>query len=228
VHAGDGLLPHVEFIRWRDDTWRACQELKDAPSLTPPGQKLAGLLLASLERLRAEPAPEQARRLARLLALDQSISWRLRNLEADRQVARRLADAWRNDGAPSDAPASPARQLDVPRTVTNERIRVLYRYLRGVKPEDTDDISEACRRYLHGDYGAALDAYETRVIADPGDFDAWAGLTMSTIAGTADCTTARCVLTARPELVAETYQQAAAAGGELKRPRHLAEWLSAA
>jgi HEXXH motif-containing protein len=225
ARTGDALLSHVEFIRWRDDTWQACLELADAPSLTPAGRVFARKLLAELERLRTEKAPDEAQRLAGLLALDQKISWRLRNLEADPRTASRLAEAWLRDEEPGELTAGPSQRRAVPGHVPNERTRLLYRYLRGAKPESMGDISAASRYYIAGDYRAALDAYETRVVDEPGDLDAWAGLALAAFAAGG---TAQAALATRPELVAETYLRAISAGRELKRPRQLAEWLNAA
>src|SRR5581483_2105026 len=123
----DSLRAHIEFVRWRDDTWRACGGIAAASALTSAGRLFAGKVLAQLELLRAEQAPAEACRVARFRADFQSAAWRLRNLEVDPQAARRLAAAWLADGAAEQYPAS--RYRPVPREIPVDRIRSLGRSL---------------------------------------------------------------------------------------------------
>jgi HEXXH motif-containing protein len=228
--AGDrGRRPaQVEFVRWRDDTWQAARDLAGAPTLTEAGREFLDRLLGELERLRGEDVPAEARRMADLIARDHKVSWRLRNLEVDRDAARGLARAWLDGGPPPALASGSVRRRPAPRKVTASRIRLLYRHLDGdlADTADTADTAPvADLRYVRGDYQGAFDAYERRVADDPGDLDAWAGLALSALAGDGACAD---VLADTPEVVAEVFRQAMALNRELEPPRALARWLSTA
>jgi len=223
--SGKFLRAHVEFVRWRDDTWRACREIAGAASLTTAGGMFVNMLLGELDRLRAEEVAPEARRMAGLIAREQKVSWRLRNLEVDHETARSLAVAWLNGDAPYAFPAGPARHLEVPRAVEGTRLRLLYRHLNGDTGNFPHDRHAADHLYVQGDYRGASDAYEERIVQNPDDLDAWGGLALSASAGGYSTPDA---LAAMPEVVAEIYRQAAAVRQVPQPPRDLVRWLSAA
>ena len=132
--------------------------------------------------LRQEQAADRAAISVSLLSAgnacigqDHRISWRLRNLEVDREAAGRLAGEWlegREPPAIREA-CTPARQTSRP--MRGRRTHRVYRHL--VDEESRPgDFSAAEILYVRGDYHAEPGAYEKRIVADPADLDAWAGL----------------------------------------------------
>jgi len=223
--AEDSMLPLVEFVRWRDDTWQACKELMGAPSLTAAGDVFVSKIFDELNRLRAEEVQPEARRIADLIGRDHRVSWRLCNFDVDQVAARRLAEAWLNDKNPFAFPAQCVRRRQTPRTVPGKRIQLVYRYLNGNIEEAQEGSPGADVLYARGNYRDALDAYERRVTENPADLDAWAGITLST---SAQNHTALDFLSATPEVAAEVYRQAASISPAPKPPLRLAEWLNGA
>jgi HEXXH motif-containing protein len=220
----DAALANVEFVRWRDDTWQAARTIVGVPALTAAGDLLVSRLIDELGRLRAEEVPAEARYIADLIGQDHRISWRLRNLEVDQQVAGRLAGEWLNDREPSAIPeaCTQARQTSCP--MRGRRTHLVYRHLSNDENRQ-GDFSAADILYARGDYHAALGAYEKRIVADPADLDAWAGLAVSASAEGNDALSA---LNGMPEIAAAVYQHAAFTEPVPGSPLHLAEWLSGA
>ena len=221
--SGRFLRAHVEFVRWRDDTWRACREIVGASELTAAGEMFVNVLLGELDRLQAEEVVPEACRMADLIVREQKVSWRLRNLEVDQETARCLAVAWLNGDAPFAFRAGPARHREVPRVVEGTRLRLLYRHLNGDSSNSAHDRRAADHLYVQGYYRGASDAYEERITQNPDDLDAWGGLALSASAG--DCS-ARDALATMPEVVAEIYRQAASMRQVPQRPRDLVRWLN--
>jgi hypothetical protein len=194
------------------------------PALTAAGELFVNLLLGELDRLRAEEVVPEARPMADLIAREQKVSWRLRNLEVDHETARCLAVAWRNGDAPFAFPAGAVRHRDVPRVVGETRLRLLYRHLKADTGHSPHDCRAADHLYVRGDYCGASDAYEERIIQNPDDLDAWGGLALS---ASADDCSAPDALAAMPEVVAEIYRLAASVRQAPQRPRDLVRWLNA-
>ena len=106
---------------------------------------------------------------------DHRISWRLRNPEVDREAAGRLAGEWLEGREPPAIREACTRARQTPRPMRGRRTHRVYRHL--VDEESRPgDFSAADVLYVRGDYHAAPGAYEKRIVADPADLDAWAGL----------------------------------------------------
>ncbi|MCX4092189.1 aKG-HExxH-type peptide beta-hydroxylase [Nocardia sp. alder85J] len=231
----NALHADVRFARRRADARRACLGILGAPGLTPAGGTFVALLAAELDRLcEAEVHPEASAAAARF-ALDDAISWRLRNFSIDAAAAGRLATAWL-ERRPPVLPELDTIRIRLPQPVLGSRIRtrLTYRELSGGTrdnsgpPADTpppEAVPRADLLYARGDYRPAVDAYCARLRRDPDDIDAWAGLALSLPADAP----ARAALVGAADLVAEIYRRVAASlpPEDRSAPLRLARWIAA-
>jgi hypothetical protein len=213
-----------EFARWRAAVAGTAEELL-TEGLTAAGARFVGALRDEVCPWLDEPVPPAVGRLATGANVDHRTRWRLRNLRVDPGAAGMLADLWRRGlAAPPELAVSrvvpaPGRALE-----NNDRLALTHRLLRtrpgrswgevlgGLQPGGAATAGDVA--YLRGDYGAAADAYRKRIVRDPGDDAAWAGLALvSPQEG----------LRRRPEVVAALYR---AISTEKPFPEALATWIS--
>ncbi|WP_405136695.1 aKG-HExxH-type peptide beta-hydroxylase [Nocardia sp. NBC_01388] len=217
------LLAHVEFARWRDETWIACQEILDDAAFTEAGRVFVRALATELDLLRAEPIPAEAAELADLIGLTHTISWRLRNLDMEPHAANTTAAAWL---ARQPAPLRPLARLAEPvantRTVSDAQTRLLYGRVAGVRTPKSPSTADSFPAAI--DYGHARMDYTARLRRNPNDLDAWAGLALSVPAADPAHRSLRSV----PEIVAATYRQVVQLGSTTPDPIDIARWLAEA
>jgi hypothetical protein len=204
-------LAAFEFARWRAAVLTAAQDLLDGGTLTAAGTRFVTALRAEVQPWLAEPVPAPVARLATGANADHHLRWRLRNRHLDPRDVRLLTDAWTRGRTPpaveSELRPAPRRALEA-----SGRLDLVHATLRGrPAPPGT---AEGDLAYLRGDEAAALTAYRNRVVAEPGDDAAWAGLALSG-GGPA--------LRGRPEVVAALYRSLP---GRDVDPLALARWLS--
>jgi hypothetical protein len=204
-------LAAFEFARWRAAVLVASDGLLDGGTLTPAGTRFVTALRAEVQPWLAEPVPADVARLATGANADHHLRWRLRNRHVAARDARLLTDAW-SQGRPAPRIESvlrpaPRRALEV-----SSRLDLVHATLRGEPAPD--GATDGDLAYVRGDHGAALRAYRKRVVVDPGDDAAWAGLALSG---------GRAALLRTPEVVAALYR---ALGDPGTDPLELAGWLS--
>jgi hypothetical protein len=204
-------LATFEFARWRAAVLSAADGLLTGGTLTAAGTRFVTALHAEVRPWLDEPVPADVARLAAGANADHHLRWRLRNLHVDPRDARLLADAWRQGrSAPrirSELRPAPHRALEA-----SGRLDLIHATLRGERPPG--GTADGDREYVRGAEDAALRAYRERVVGDPGDDAAWAGLGLSG-GGKA--------LRETPEVVAALFR---ALGDPAADPLVLARWLS--
>jgi hypothetical protein len=216
------LLTHVEFARWRDDTWRACHSILDDSAFTTSGKVFITGVAGELDQLRDAAIPDEAADIAARIALDYAVCWRLRNFRADPSTADKLAAAWALQ-IPTALPPVEAIVEQASRAEPVARTRTLLTYQRIADTSKSEPAPEADRLYGLGRFNAAADAYQKRIRHDPGDLDAWAGLTVSI----PPHDPGHQALQQIPEVAAEIYRQANLLDPTRESPLELARWLAA-
>ncbi|AGZ39501.1 hypothetical protein AFR_06060 [Actinoplanes friuliensis DSM 7358] len=174
-----------EYARWRSAVADATDDLLRRGGLTPAGTRFVASLHAEVRPWLDEPVDPAVARLAAGANTDHHVRWRLRNRHVEPADARALAEAWRR-GAPPPRVTSELRRAPRRALEASARLDLTHALLRG----EVVDGSAGDLAYLRGDEEAAVRAYRERVIADPRDHAAWAGLALG----------------GAPEVVAAAYQ----------------------
>jgi uncharacterized protein len=209
-----------EYAYWSTQAARAAHTLRGCETLTDRGRVFVDGMLSTLDGWRDEPVPAGVAGVVRELTTASAVRWRLANLRPGNDTVAALVGAWEQgrpaavpDGAPAvaAAPAGPA----VPGVLAG---LLRDRLLDG----DGAGHAGADRAYLAGDLVAAVAGFRDRLVTDPADDEAWAGLTLALSA--AGHPGAACLI-ARPELVRAVY--AGLAGrGHRPEPAEVARWLT--
>jgi hypothetical protein len=204
-------LAAFEFARWREAVLTAGDGLLAGGTLTAAGIRFVSALRAEVRPWLDEPVPPEVARLAAGANADHRLRWRLRNLHVNPRDAELLVDAWTRGGA---APRVGAELRPAPRRAleASSRLDLAHATLRGEPVPGGTDVGDLA--HVRGDAAAALRAYRKRVISDPGDDAAWAGLALS--AGEP-------ALRGTPEVVAALHRRLRDPGVD---PLDLAGWLS--
>jgi HEXXH motif-containing protein len=213
------LFAHVQFARWRDDTWRACHGILGESAFTEAGKVFIAAVAAELEQLRGAHVPHEAADIAARIVLDDAVCWRLRNLQADPATANELAAAWMLQ-TPAELPPVETLVEQTSQAKPVARTRTLLMLQRTA--DTSEPASEADRLCGLGRFEAAADAYQQQIRHDPGDLGAWAGLAVSM----PPQDPGHQALQQIPEVVAEIYRQANLTGAAQQSPLHLARWLT--
>ncbi|MFI7541645.1 aKG-HExxH-type peptide beta-hydroxylase [Actinoplanes sp. NPDC049599] len=208
--AGDRLAA-FEFARWRAAVLHAAEGLLAGGTLTAAGTRFVSALRAEVRPWLDEPVPADVARLAAGANADHHLRWRLRNLHVDPRDAGLLADAWRQrrpaPGVVAELRPAPRRALEA-----SSRLDLVHATLAG-RPVSGRG-AEGDLDYVRGAEDAALRAYRKRVVLDPADDAAWAGLALS--GGGA-------ALRGTPEVVAALYRTLRDPSAD---PLALARWIS--
>jgi hypothetical protein len=209
--------------------------------LTPAGVRFVTALQDEVRPWLDEPVGADVARLASAANTDHHLRWRVRNLAVDPGTVAAIAAAWRHGLRPPAPEANLVRLLPTPRRAleSSDRLALTHRHLRDNGTPDLGDSGSGADHsspkaggdgrvsgeaaggratagdaaYLRGDYGAALRAYQKRVVEEPADNAAWAGLALVSGEKT---------LMESVEVVAAVYR----AGGGGEDPLALAKWLS--
>ena len=204
-------LAAFEFARWRAAVCTAADDLLARGTLTAAGTRFVSALRAEVRPWLDEPVPAEVARLAAGANADHYLRWRLRNRYVHPRDAQLLADAWAQ-GRPAPRIGSELRPAPRRALEASGRLDLAHAMLRGEPVPDGG--AEGDLAYLRGDDAAALRAYRKRVVLDPADDAAWAGLALS--AGGA-------ALRGTPEVVAALYRTLRDPAAD---PLAVADWLS--
>jgi HEXXH motif-containing protein len=181
----DILRANVLYERWRLTIVPAASSLLDSGFLTPTGVRLVTEVLEQGRSLQAESVPAEAREIAREVALDNWLTWQLRNTALEASQVACLAAAYQRGEPLGDRALPETRIEDDTRKVDSiARSRLLNmryqdpRQYQRLGASGWPDVSTADRLLVCGDAGAALAAYRTAIAADPLP-DAWIGLALA-------------------------------------------------
>jgi hypothetical protein len=207
----DDPLAAFEFARWRAAVLSAAQGLLTGHTLTAAGTRFVTALRDEVEPWQSEPVPPVIARLAAAANADHHLRWRLRNRFVDPGDVRLLAEAWSHGRS---APRVTSELLPAPRRAleSSGRLDVIHALVRGAPAPG--GAADGDLRFVRGDEAAALPAYREKVVLDPGDDAAWAGLALC--GGSA-------ALRDTPEVVAALYR---ALDDPAADPLEVAGWLS--
>ena len=169
-------LAAFEFARWRAAVHATAGDLLAGGTLTAAGTRFVSALREEVAPWLAEPVPALVARLAAVANADHHLRWRLRNLVVAPRDVRRLVDAWGRGGplprVTSELRPAPRRALEV-----SGRLDLIHATLGGTVAAGGGAGGDAA--LVHGDEAAAVCAYRERVVRDPADDAAWAGLALS-------------------------------------------------
>lgn len=236
----ESVLAHIEFARWREQTWVAARQLTGADELTTAGRRFVSAIVEVLGGWRAEPIPAGASTLADELAADHEASWRMRNLEPDEGAVTQLAKDWCARSAAPTVPATPVTQRAADRRLpdTGSRLNLLYLSLqspdrfrrlcadRAALAAAYPGATTADVAFVRGEHADAAGAYRAQVAATPERPEAWTGLALALRrTGATDVGDA---LAAHPEVVSATYRRIVAESGTGPPVEQLVAWLAPA
>ncbi|MFG1945426.1 HEXXH motif domain-containing protein [Nonomuraea sp. NPDC048826] len=211
------VLAHVEFTRWRDQTWQAVEQLDDRASLTEEGSAFVAEIRGRLRDMLQATIPGRERELAEWAAADHRIVWRLRNLQCDPEAIETLVREW-TAGLPEPTRTTVATSRRIPSSPKPQPRRLLLFYERLSTVDSRPDSADPDELYVMGDYVAAAAGYRDIVAGDPSHTDAWAGLLLIT-ARTGPRPICEVILSA-PELIMALCRRVGEAD-----PADLARWL---
>jgi HEXXH motif-containing protein len=216
---------HFEFALLRDEVAATVAVLRRSGLLTPEGTLFVDGMRRGVRALRTREVRSRPWALARLARLDNAVSWRLRNREADADRLRTWAAAWVDGRSCPPGPRPGSRVVDGGGALASEARTALFR-AHLAHPErwraDIDDPIEADLLLLRRQDRAAAQAYRLRIAKDPDDLASWAGLALCR--GTPAPT--RWALTICPELLRGLHAAAAAAVGGSPDVDDLAAWMA--
>ncbi|GAA2681456.1 MULTISPECIES: aKG-HExxH-type peptide beta-hydroxylase [Actinosynnema] len=194
----------------------------NAPELTAEGRALLAACAHRLDACADQPAVEVVRAVDRVVAEHRAL-WRIRHVRPYPADVSCLTGAWLErrpkpfrlqvrtevhptgadlpEADPSGAGRAPARAALLRALATGERMPV------------ADEVDAACAR---GDVRTALAGYRKRLLAEPDDLQAWAGLALAS---------RREALLAVPEVVKAVHADALARTGTPPDPLLLADWV---
>jgi HEXXH motif-containing protein len=185
----DGILrAEVMYERWRSTIEPVTSTLLEAGCLTEAGFRFVEMLRDQGRILQSEPVPDQAMEIAREVALDHALTWRLRHTAIDVTELAELAAAYRR-GEPLRAQALPRTWIaaDTRKADSTVRSRLLsMRYLdpgrfRDLCAAGVPGLSDADALLIQGNpAGAAREYGEMIVAATDAQPDAWIGLALAT------------------------------------------------
>lgn len=228
-------LAHFEFARWREQTWRATEELASSPDLTELGRTFIAGMGSTLDAWRHETVPGALAAQARDSAADHRARWRARNLRPTEADVEATVDAW-HGGFRRPALAPAALVIGTPAAHT-DAARLQLWHLRLTQPQRFAALEQdpsavdavvsgavlADVLYVSGDLVGAAAQYWAQIVQGA-PISAWIGLALS-LGGGGESVAATALL-AEPELLLPVYERLSARtpGPD---PVELACWLAA-
>ena len=181
------LRAQVAFERWRSTIEPATTTLLRTGCLTPTGARFVTLLRDQGRLLEAEAVPANAKKIARVIALDHRLSWRLRRSALETASVAELASAYQR-GQPLPGRTLPEvehrgecaeNQSECPRPVAEHALSrapaVAEQNLASMS-----GLGDADRLLIGGQATAAVEAYRDEIMASAEPMaDAWAGLALA-------------------------------------------------
>jgi HEXXH motif-containing protein len=211
----------------------ALRTLESSGRLTPAGVALVDAVAARLTVCEQAPADAALSRTVTALVDDHRALWRLRHARPDPGTVAALAAAWLDGTAPpafpdrsrivvGDERRLPANRRNLLRAGVTEPELFAALVRRPTSLPGTTPRADAA--LCTGDAAGAADAYRQRLLVEPGDAQAWAGLGLALRAQGR----AAAALLARPEVTVAVHQRVRALDGRAPDPAALGTWLSAA
>ena len=181
------LRAQVMFERWRSMIEPVTATLLRTGRLTPPGAWFVAILRDQGQRLESEVVPADVRAVAREVALDHRLTWRLRHTAIDATAVADLATAYQA-GEPLSGRLLPEGRIeeDTRKVDSTTRSRLLnMRFLEPRRYSELSDagmpgLSAADRLLLSGQASMAVRAYRDEISAAPEPLpEAWTGLALA-------------------------------------------------
>jgi HEXXH motif-containing protein len=183
----DVLRAQVLYARWRPTIELAIDVLLRTGCLTPAGARFAELMRARGQDLASVPVPGEAQEIAREVALDHWLTWRMRHVATDAAAVASLAAAYRR-GDPFLEPALPEPRISEETRKVDSTVRSRLLNMRCLEPARYRDLcadgvlplTEADRLLVGKRTAEAVRAYRDQITAsaDPQP-DAWIGLALA-------------------------------------------------
>jgi HEXXH motif-containing protein len=220
-------MAQFELAMWREQVGHVVGTLRRSDVLTLAGHQFEAVMRKRLSDLRRTLVPPKAQVLARAACLDHETSWRLRNIIPDPAFVDECGTAWLAGKLPptdhSVEPRLTNGELPMP---SDARLSLIRRQFgrRDEPPDGHAEPSTGDERFIRGDLSGAADAYRSRILREPSDAPAWAGLALVCrylIDGTS------AALANSPELVRAVHVRVRERNGKAPEPGHLAAWLAA-
>ncbi len=221
------LRANVLYERWRLVIEPVARTLVESGLLTPVGARFVTMLSECESRRQSAPVPADAAEIAREMALDNWLTWRLTHTALDATAVTGLAAAYER-GDPLSGRALPEASIgeDLRKIDSIPRSRVLHmrfqepRRFQQLSAARIPGLSQADVLLVRGDADAAVAAYRAGLAAEP-DPAAWIGLALAAARLPAPL---RPVLAAQLPLLCETHACLASRGIHVD-PLDLAAWF---
>jgi HEXXH motif-containing protein len=212
----------------------AVRTLESSGRLTPAGMALVEAVSARLGVCEQAPVDPALSRTVTAMVDDHRALWRLRHARPDAATVAALAAAWLDGAAPP--PDLPWQSHIV--TEDERRLPANRRNLLRAKAIEPETFAALVRRpatlpgttpradaaLCTGDAENAVAGYRQRLLADPNDSQAWAGLGLALRAQGCAAT----ALLAHPEVTVAVHRRVRALDDRAPDPAALSTWLSAA
>lgn len=181
------LRAQVAFERWRSTIEPATTTLLRTGCLTPTGARFVTLLRDQGRLLEAEAVPADAKKIARVIALDHRLSWQLRHSALETASVAELASAYQR-GQPLPGRTLPEVSIAENARKINPSARGQLLSMRYLEPRRSQEqnlasmsgLGDADRLLIGGQATAAVEAYRDEIMASAEPMaDAWAGLALA-------------------------------------------------
>lgn len=213
---------------------RAVHTLASSDRLTPAGTALVDAVSARLAVCEQAPVDPALSRTVTELVDDHRALWRLRHARADTVTVAALAAAWLDGAAPPpDLPWQSHVVVEDERRLPANRRNLLR--AKAIEPETFAALvrrpaalpgttPRADAALCTGDAENAVEGYRERLLTEPDDAQAWAGLGLALRARGRGAV----ALLEYPEVVLALHRRVRAIDGRAPDPAALSTWLSGA
>lgn len=181
------MRAQVAFERWRSTIEPTATTLLGTGCLTPAGTRFVTLLRDQGRLLEAEAVPADAKKIARVMALDHRLSWQLRHSALDTASVAELASAYQR-GQPLPCRALPEVRIAENTRKISPSVRGQLLSTRFLEPwrspaqdfAGASGLSNADRLLIGGHESAAVEGYRDEILAASEPLaDAWVGLALA-------------------------------------------------
>lgn len=227
-----------EFARFREQVWRASDNIAASGSLTTAGEAFLAAMRGRIQQLRQARVEPSLRATAARAGEDHETTWRLANLRCDEEQIDQLVRAFNaGDGCPV-APATVRRTIvRTPTTFRpNPRLKLAYLRLTDAaafhalvaeptqpRPPELSEVTPADVQLAAGDFAGAAQRYREELTAHPERLELWAGLSATRRSRGSQPDDP---LVVAPELVLRVHRELRQLTGRHIDPVKLSAWLA--
>ncbi|HEX3789255.1 MAG TPA: HEXXH motif domain-containing protein [Pseudonocardiaceae bacterium] len=220
-----------EFAFARAVTWRAVGTLGRDESLTDEGRRFVAGIADVLGRWQTEPVPTDITELARQVAADHYVGWRLRHLRPSSELVAEFAGAWLDSRSPVLDALTSTRSV-VPESAGPWcyarddliRLRLLASSREDQHTDLVPDAQPADLAWAEGRLTDAVEGYRKQLDLRPDEPTSWAGLAISL--STTEHGRATDLLNSQPEMVRAVHSAIRERTDAVPNPEDLADWIA--